>query len=246
MPPASVRCGSPRDLRPAACVTGVVAAGGQDTRAGSAQATRTTMVGCVKYPRPARSTSGSAHPQLAQLVARRLDLLGDRGALHRHQGARGRHQRHRPAQQPLQRGHGPGGDHVEASAARAAPRPGRGPPRRGRAPSSSTDLLEEGGAAQQRLDQRDREVGPRDRQHQAGQAGAGADVADRRRRRGSARRARRSSAGAGPTAAAPRAGRSGRGPPRRSASRSAYRSASGQPLSREHPPRHVGRGGCFT
>ena len=58
------------------------------------------------------------------------------------------------------------------------------------------------------------------------------------------RPAPRSSAGAGPTAAAPRAARSARGPPRRSASRAAYALGEVEPSS-EHPPRRAPARGVF-
>ena len=67
----------------------------------------------------------------------------------------------------LQRSHRPRGHHVEACAARAAPRPGRAPPRRWARPSRSTTSVEVRGPPQQRLDQGDRQVGAGDRQHQA-------------------------------------------------------------------------------
>ena len=97
--------------------------------------------------------------------------------------ASGRHQRG----QPVQRRDRAGGDHVAAERVRGRsirwppPRPGRGPPVPILArPSRSTDLDQERGPSGQRLDQGDREVGPRHRQHDAGQTGAGADVDHRR------------------------------------------------------------------
>ena len=64
-----------------------------------------------------------------------------------------------------------------------------------------------------RLDQHEVDVGPRDREHQAGQPGPAADVA-RRRPGAAAARAARSSGCAATTAAAARAGRSARAPRR--------------------------------
>ena len=107
------------------------------------------------------------------------------------------------------------------------------------------DLVQEGGATQQRLDQR----------HAAGRVGGWpAPVpAGRRRCPGRTRRrprvarrpAPRSSAGGGPTGAAPRGARSGRGPRPASASRAAYRSARSRRAANT-PCAERRHRGCFT
>ena len=71
----------------------------------------------------------------------------------------------------------------------ADPRPGHGRPRVVEAELLDR-LLEEGGAPEQRLDERDLEIRANDREHDPGQAGAGADVGDRRRPPGSTARGR--------------------------------------------------------
>ena len=166
--------------------------------------------------------------------------------LHRHQRAVGRHQRHRPLQQPAQRSHRPGGHHVEPAPAVQLLGPGPASPRRCRArarPPPPRGRWSAAAAARPASP----EVRPGDRQHQA----RGARRRSRCRTPCAPRApqlapARRSSAGVAPTAGEPRAARSGRGPRRRSPGARAYRSASSQPVRRKHPPRRVGRGGRFT
>ena len=156
-----------------------------------------------------------------------------------------RHQRHRPAQEPLQGSHGPGGDHVERAPTvqLLGPAPDHldPAPRPSSATTSSRNVVRRSSGSTSVI----RRSGRATASTRPGQAGAGADVADGRIRRAAARPARRSSAGAGPTAAAPRAGRSGPRTTPSVASSSAYRSASGSRSHREHPPRRLRRGGLF-
>ena len=244
---------------PASCASGRVAplrpgertARGQPTRAGSAQATRTARWWWHSATplAPSSSTSGVGAPQRAQQRRAASAISSrDRATPSSPPG--------RPCgatsgidqlQQPAQRGDRPRGDDVERS---RSPCSSSARPRTTStlaSPSVVDDLLEEGRAAQQRLDQRHRRSGRAIASTSPGQPGARADVADRRRPRGQQLgEQRRSSAGAAPTAGAPPGGRSGRGRRPSVASRSAYRSRQRQPVRREHPPRRLGRGGCFT
>ena len=195
---------------------------------------------------PARCTTGSVQPHRSSSVARGLDLLGDRAALHRHQRtgrarpAASTSRAAAPAARPRAR------SPRRTGARRAARRRGRGPPRpllspRSAATSSRKVVRRSSGSTRVTV-----RSGRAIASTRPGQAGTGADVAHRRRRPGSARpssaqftRCRSHSRGASRGPISPRTTPS-------VASSSAYRSASAEPLRRKHPPRHVRRGGCFT
>jgi len=105
-------------------------------------------------------------------------------------------------------------------------------------------LLQEGGATQQRLDQGDVQVRPAHREHEAGQPGAGADVADvgplreHVRQHGAVEQVSFPEPGGLPradqTAHHPGVGEQGRVP------------LGEREPSSEHPLRQRGRRGCFT
>ena len=159
---------------------------------------------------PSTTTSGSAHPQRARSSRSASDLVGDRGALHRHQGPGGLDQRHRPVQQPAQRSDGSRRHHVEPSRpcnASARPRTTS----TGSSPSSATTssrnvVRRSSGSTSVTV-----QVGSSDGQHQPGQPGTGADVAHGRVGRDLAGNAARSSPGVDPTGGEPPADRSAPG-----------------------------------
>ena len=127
---------------------------------------------------PTSSTTGGSTPSRSQARGRRerRDLVRRGAALERHD-----HRRGRPAAP------------TTAAADRAVRPPGRSPPRRSgdrgalrrgsaaplRRETERIDHLgEEGGAAQQRLDEGHREVGARQRERDPGEAGAAPEVGD--------------------------------------------------------------------
>ena len=127
--------------------------------------------------RPTVTTSLRARAGGAQGGPRGRELAVGAVALEREQPPAGAQQRQRPAGQAVQRRDGPGDDRVDER--RAGELLGPGPAHdRGAQPELGDDLLEEGAAPQQRLDEQDGHVGALQRQHHAGQAGAGPDVGD--------------------------------------------------------------------
>ena len=164
---------------------------GQDTRAGSARATRSHGgLGEDALAQSPHLRRGAA-PR-AQVVGRGRDLLlrprTPSSPAGRRSGATS------GIDQPSSRSSGASAREVTTSKRRLAVQrlgaPADDP--HVRKPELVDHLLQERRAAQQRLDQGDLQVRAGDRQHQAGQAGAGAEVADRGALRGSTRRARRS------------------------------------------------------
>ena len=130
---------------------------------------------------------GVDQPEPLQRPAVLRQLLGGRATLHRHQGAAGLEQRHAPAGQLVEPGHGAGRHERRRHACRRAPRPAPGARSRcrARAPRPRPTAT---GAAQHRLDEVHLEVRPHDRQ---GDARAGRP---RTRRRPAARPAGKASA----------------------------------------------------
>ena len=124
-----------------------------------------------RRPRPGSSTSGSARPSRARQRRAAAISSRHRRALHRHQRPVRGHQRHRPPEQPLQRGHRPGGHDVERP--RAVQRLGPAADHLDVVePELGDDLLEERGPRSSGSTRVTAQVGPGDRQHQPGQAGA--------------------------------------------------------------------------
>ena len=173
-------------------------------------------------PTPSESTSGGAHRRRrSRWRAASISSVAD-DALHRHQRPRGRDQRHRPAEQPLQRAPPPGRSPRRTVVGRAGPRPGPAVRRSGRARGRRPPPRGRwSGAAAAPPASR---VGPGARSRAPGPGSPAPEpMSHTVAPSGTARRAPRSSAGAAPRAGAPRGGRSGRGPRRR-------RPAGGVPL----------------
>src|SRR5699024_3852874 len=122
---------------------------------------------------------GGIHPsEPGEDLLRLLDLVGRRGALHGQQRAAVGHERQRPARELVEGGDRTSGDQLEAARAVQPLRPR--PQHLETEAQLGVDLLEPGGAAPHRLDQGDLQVRPGDRDHDAGQAGPGADVREGR------------------------------------------------------------------